>query len=579
MGEIADLFATLGCKVDGGSWARADEALRKAMGGLQDLDRQADKLAASSKASQAANRAAAAKERAAAREAAAVERAAAREIAARDRAAAAAQRAVRGLEREETRQVFARARGAQRIEQLQRRTHAQQELLVKQRKHEREAIEADVMGGVGSVATAGVAVAALAAYFGGSVVKSGIEFNATMEDSKDEVAGMLALTNKTHLADELKNADMLVDNLRERAAKLPGTTQEYIQMLSMITQPIMDAKLGLKGLEDLTVQSVVAAKGLHVPWEVAARDIDQAIRGQFHSTDPFSSKVLGSIGYKGEEGRSRFNALTQEKRAQELQRALMQSQFTELGEAAGKSFRGRLSTLQDAWEYFKGAITKPLFEKLAVQLERVNTWLDKNQDKVKEVAEAIASALGTAFDYIVAAIEWIADHDIWTGMKAQFGAMFGWVIALGYGVYRFVEGIRSLADEFSHLGDIAARVLPLLNPFVAAANYFRGHGPEASVAAAVDAAHGEPAVPADTGTARPVRSSEDESAGSLSPFPPPTPPPSITSGRQPLAMTVDVGGITVTSNSTDPAAVAQEVTRAFDERLAYHLRRTIDEVA
>jgi hypothetical protein len=57
---------------------------------------------------------------------------------------------------------------------------------------------------------------------------------------------------------------------------------------------------------------VVAAKALGVEWEAAARDIDQALRGQFHSTDQFTGKLLGSAGFKGEAGRKRFNAMSAE---------------------------------------------------------------------------------------------------------------------------------------------------------------------------------------------------------------------------------------------------------------------------
>jgi hypothetical protein len=64
-------------------------------------------------------------------------------------------------------------------------------------------------------------------------------------------------------------------------------------MAGMLTQPITDAGLGMKDLEDLTVNSVVAAKALGYQWDLAARDIDQALRGQFHATDPFAGKMLG----------------------------------------------------------------------------------------------------------------------------------------------------------------------------------------------------------------------------------------------------------------------------------------------
>lgn len=560
MGEIADLFATLGVKIDN-SWANADEQIKKTQRAMDGLDRVAKELGVSRGAVTAAARAAVAAERAAAREqaalartAAAAERASARTIAAKEREAAAAARAARSQEREQARSAAAQARSAARAEAQRVRAEARRTRRLKQIKAQRAEIAGEFIGGVGMVATAGLAVAGLAAYLGERVVKAGIDFNSTMEDSKNEVAGMLALANKSHLSDELKNADMLVDHLRERAAKLPGTTQEYIQMLAMITQPLTDAKLGLKELEDLTVQSTVAAKGLHVPWEVAARDIDQAIRGQFHSTDPFSGKVLGSIGYKGEEGRSRFNQLSQERRAKEFQRALMQSQFTELGEAAGKSFSGRLSTLQDAWEHFTGVLAKPLFEKLIIQFERLNNWLDKNQDKVDKFAHEVGGVLGGAFEVIVGAFEWLIENGsaVWTGIKIAVGALIAPFAFIGAQIYAIIEGIKWLIANVDKLAD-----LPGIRHIIDAAHYVFGSNDETDRGA--------------NGATAPTGGGVVASAI--------TRVPSISPGKNDVAMSVDVGGINVTSNASDPVAVAQEVHKAFDERLSFHLRRTYDEVA
>ncbi len=606
MGEVADLFASLGVKIDGSSWAKANEAMAKAKSALDGLDRAADKLATSTRAAKASERAAAAKEREAAR----------------------AMRAVRSLEREEERAEAARVRTQQRAIAVKERTAASAAAKTK-RAAEKEAHEAEARRDrlVSRVESGGAFLGAtlggLAFYMGEKVVRSGIEFNATMEDSKNEVAGMLALVNKSHLADELKNADMLVDNLRERAAKLPGTTQEYIQMLSMITQPIMDAKLGLKDLEDLTVNSVVAAKGLHVPWEVAARDIDQAIRGQFHSIDPFSGKVLGTLGYKGEEGRSRYNALSQEKRASEFKRALLQPQFNELGEAAGNSFHGTLSTLQDSWEYFTGTIGKGLFDEIGKAIKQVNEWLDENKVAVAEVASQIGGVLVGAFHVLSAVIGWLIEHGdlvlsvlggiaiTLTGLAIAWLAGF-WPIfaiiaavsALIYGIQYLIRhgdkikaafaaawdaikrGAIAVADAIKDAFDalLTASGIGLL---IDAYNFFAGKGGKGSLSTK----HEEMVRDSTEMSPDEFRKKYPQSESWEPPtFVPQTKynedtgpairrEPTVSAGSGAYAMNIDVGGINVTSNASDPVVVAQEVARVFDERLTYHVRRTMDEVA
>lgn len=256
----------------------------------------------------------------------------------------------------------------------------------------------------------GVAIGAVGAYLGGRAAYGAlIKFNSTVEDSRDEIAGMLALTKHTHLSDELKSADVLMGNLQKRAATLPGTTAEYVQMLSLLTQPIIDAKLSMKDLEDITVGSVVAAKSLHLETGQSARDVEGALRGTFNSRDRLTTVLLGVRGFKGEEGRSRFNALSEAQRAAEVKAALTSPQLQELAAQQGKSFGGILSTLQDSLEQFFGKVGKPLFEGLGKAIKDFNGWLDENDATVKTLAASVGEVLGTAFQLLRVAVNGVVE--------------------------------------------------------------------------------------------------------------------------------------------------------------------------
>lgn len=273
--------------------------------------------------------------------------------------------------------------------------------------------------------------AVVSAYGARMAGKALIGFNSTVEDTKNQIAGMLALTRKTDLTSELGNADRLFGNLQKRANTLPGTTMEYARMAGMLTQPIIDAGLGMKDLEDLTINSVVGAKALGVEWQAAARDVDQALRGQYHSVDVFTGKLLGSVGYKGEEGRAKFNALGAEQRAAELKRALTQKQLTQLAAAQGNTFNGALSTLQDNLEQFVGKIGVPLFKAITAELKSWNQWIDQNSDRVNEIAKSIGSALVDGFRFVKDVLSFFVSHadalitvgKVWAGVK--IGSMLG----------------------------------------------------------------------------------------------------------------------------------------------------------
>lgn len=290
-----------------------------------------------------------------------------------------------------------------------------------------------------SVARAGLAVAA---YFGARAIgKALIGFNSTVEDTKIQIAGMIALASGTTVKSRLEETDKLYANLQERAASLPGTTKDYAEMLSMIAQPIVDAGAGLKQLEDLTVNATVAAKAFGIPLDVAARDIDAAMMGQFHSVDKLNRKILEPLGYKGEEGRKKYNALSKEKRLSEFNRGLMTPQITELAEMQGKTFSGRMSTLTDFVERLFGRIGKALFDRLGKSMERLAVWLDKNKEKVEKFADSMGGALAEAFETLGGIFGWLMEH----GEEVQafmigFGVLLSawalkaaaaWVIALG----------------------------------------------------------------------------------------------------------------------------------------------------
>jgi VIT1/CCC1 family predicted Fe2+/Mn2+ transporter len=265
-----------------------------------------------------------------------------------------------------------------------------------------------LFGGVESgIKSVGLAVAG---YFGARAAKGAlIDFNSTVEDTRNQIAGMMALATHTDLQDNFAQADKTLESLRARAAKLPGTTAEYAKMLGMITQPVLDAKLGMQDLEDITVGAVVAAKALGVESEVAARDIDQAIRGQFKSVDQLTGKLLGSMGFKGEAGRAKFNAMSAEKRAETLKQALTQKQIVQLAEAQGNTFSGVMSTLQDSLQQFFGKVGLPLFKAITEQVKSWVQWFEDNKEAVDEFASSVAGVLSTAFGVLKTAIGVIVD--------------------------------------------------------------------------------------------------------------------------------------------------------------------------
>lgn len=596
MSEVADLFAALGLKVNEAQWRTGDEVIDRARKKLLQLEVTRQQRAERAQSS-------------AARAVASLERDAQREARSKEAAGQRAQRAASRVEAQKQReaaQAERRQQSANRREEAANKRKADAKIRSDKAASAKAVLESEAAAA--KVQTIGLALGAIGLYLGGRAVAAGVEFNSTMEESKNQVAGMLALTKNTHLSQEMENANTLVANLQERAAKLPGTTAEYVEMLSNITRPIMDAKLSMKDLEDITVNSVVAAKAFGINAGVAARDIDQALRGTYHSVDPFSGKVLGALGYKGEEGRSRYNALSEAKRASEFKRGLLLPQITELGEAQGKTFKGLFSTVEDSWQRLQGAIAKPLFDALKETFRDLNNWLEKNKVAVAEVAEQIGTVLVAAFRAIGAVVEFFTEHaEFAKALLIAIGATLAglavlwiagfWpvfaVIAAVTGLILLVRKLqtypggvsKAFEDAFDAIGDALGDLIKVI-----------GSGLKGAFEAVADlpiikqiiwvvkkldelTGRGGGGDPGEVAKA----AGDDFMSGSLlrrafvlpgiAPM-----APAAAAAAPPTAVTVDVGGINVNSNAADPSSVADAVGKHFDDKMGDMLRKTMDRV-
>lgn len=592
MGEVADLFGTLGLRVDHGAWAKGDAALSRASASVRQLD-------GTWKQGQGKWRTAGGNYQAAADK---------------------ARRAARGIKDIGNESADA-------------------------------AKKADAAGGALNGTLGGVLKLA-GAYVGGRAAYGAmVTFNATVEDSKNKIAGMLALTKKTDLADQLAPASTLMDNLAKRAATLPGTTSEYVAMLANLTRPITDAGLGMKDLEDLTVSAVVAAKALGVGADVGARDIDQALRGQYHSQDELTGKVLGSIGYEGEAGRAKFNALSKSKKASELKRGFGQKQIEQLAEAQGKSFNGIMSTLEDQIQQFFGKVGKPIFLALGNAIKGVNKFLDENAATIQKIADIAGQALVLAFDALGVALDGVVavfkffneNADITEALLITLGSFlavfaiklaafavaaaaswllaFGPIIAIVAAVFGLVYVVRLLmkhpdkvraafatmwaavADKanwvWQRLKDIGNRIKQFFvedipNAIKAAFKAaFEWIAALPVIKQMIDAWNGLNALGAQT-SAEHEKMVRDSTEMSPEDFRAKYPQinkdaPLQLLGSEPTASlgpqrggvsigTVQVGDINVASTSADPVAVASAARKVFHEELGSQLRRTMDQV-
>lgn len=299
---------------------------------------------------------------------------------------------------------------------------------------------------------------AVVSYFGGRAAYNAlIKFNDGVEQTKIQIGGMMALAKQTPFTRELGNANKMYDSLSRKAAALPGTTKDYVDMLGMIAQPAANAGLSMRKLEDLTVGATVASKALGIQADVGARDIGQALRGQYNSKDQLTGAILGSIGYAGEEGRAKFNALSDAKRAAELMRAFKQKQLTEMAAAQGNTWSGMLSTAVDAAQRFFGKVGLSLFERVKKELAEINRWLTVHESQVEAFAKDLGDGLVTGFKVVKEVAKFLVDNrdtfmaigKVWLATQLM-GKMPGGNFGGGLGGIAGLVSARNAGVGFGH---------------------------------------------------------------------------------------------------------------------------------
>lgn len=283
--------------------------------------------------------------------------------------------------------------------------------------------------------------------------KALIGFNANVETAKNQIASMLSFAKGTSLTAELTNANTLYDNLRKKAAELPGSTQDYIQMLSMISQPLAGAGASLKQMEDITVRSLVLSKGLGENWQKSARDLRELINfGKLSSVDTFSRTLLSSAGIDANDaGRAKLKGMSKAERLALVEKQLAGPQITSMIDAQAKSFTGRLERLQDTATQILGRIGKKLFDALGPQLAKLAKWLDENQAKIEEWADSVGGAIADAFEWLVDNKDTILDVLKSVGIALGILAVRAAALALAAGApFVILTGLVQLFRELTN---------------------------------------------------------------------------------------------------------------------------------
>lgn len=250
--------------------------------------------------------------------------------------------------------------------------------------------------------------AAMGLLAGGGAVAFGakkffIDFNDNLEQSQLRMAGLFNLNEGGTFNTNMTKAVDLVGRLQQRAKSSVGETSDFVSMAANILGPLTQAKAKMQEIEDVTAGATVAARSFGIQAEMAALDIEQALRGQLQSKDRFAKSLLEPMGFTAKS----FNALSPEKRLSSLVQAFRQPALASLAKAQATSFAGQLSTLTDNLKMGLGKIGLPLFKEISAQLGKWNAWIDANPSRITAFAQSASKALVDGFNAVKEGLQWV----------------------------------------------------------------------------------------------------------------------------------------------------------------------------
>lgn len=289
-------------------------------------------------------------------------------------------------------------------------------------------------------------LAAGAGVFGGLRLgkKLFIDYTDQIERASVKMSGLLQMNMGGAWARNQQRANFLVARFAEDSKKSAGTTKDFVDMGSMLVQPLSAAGASIEDIASITRGAVIASQAFGIEAEVAARDIGGALRGQLKSTDLFARSLLEPLGFTSE----KWNEMVKKDgatAATELLKAFNQPAIKNMAEEQGKSWAGITSTLQDNLERAFAKVGLPLMKKLGEEMSKLNDWFDRNPKKVEEITKNIADAFVKAFNMAKSIFGFIIEHKGLLMMIAKAVLVSKGISALGTGI----TNIGSLLASFS----------------------------------------------------------------------------------------------------------------------------------
>jgi len=236
------------------------------------------------------------------------------------------------------------------------------------------------------------------AYGIGRLTRGMLGFNVQIQEAQFGLATLFNARAGMEMTSSLRLARTEINALRKDAARGVGEFEHYRQAYQMTLAPITTAGGTLADVRRLTRQALAAGfamEGQH-GMGIIPLDLVQALTvGAGERTTRTLSNILRSAGQSIEQ----FNAAPIAKRMELLTEAF--GKFAPGVELMGSGWTAQMDTLKDQLRFIGLTATEPLFERWTEHLRGVNRWLEKNADRIQQLAEHWGVKLLRVWEHLV----------------------------------------------------------------------------------------------------------------------------------------------------------------------------------
>lgn len=258
-----------------------------------------------------------------------------------------------------------------------------------------------VTSGLTTLATGAMALGGAAVLGGVLALSHGVaELNAHAEETSLTIAGMVRAAGVENASgglatwgESMEFAQQAMRQIREDAAALPGTEEDFIQIFRSGLPGALNAGMRAADVSGFTNRFGAVGRAFQIDAPQIGRDLNLLLQGRAGAQVNMWNALRSHVGKTAEQ----FNAMSAPARLAALQGAI--GHFDDLIRAYQDTWEAQWSTAQSHVTRVATIFSRPMFDSLKNSVRSMNDLYDRHAVAIREVAYGAGTVLAQAFEH------------------------------------------------------------------------------------------------------------------------------------------------------------------------------------